>query len=84
MSFRHTYITEFLYKNGRDSELESIKKALEIEGTVDWNSSQNDPQLGYFHGVIKDLDGYDTKNREQEIIDTLRKVGCDIKIVFES
>jgi len=83
MSFRHTYITEYLYKHGRDAELEAIKNALEKEGTVTWEGSSNDNQLGYFHGVIKDLDSYDTKNREEEIIKELEKVGCKIKIVFE-
>ena len=83
MSFRHTYITEYLYKNGRDKELEAIKNALEKEGTVNWFCSSNDNQLGYFHGVIKDLNSVDTKNREQEIIKELEKVGCKIKIVFE-
>ncbi len=84
MSFRHTYITEFLYNNGRDEKLKAIKDILEKEGTVNWEPSFNDNQLGYFHGVIKDLNSYDTKNREQEIIHKLKKVGCDIKIVFES
>ncbi len=83
MSFRNTYITEFLYKHGRDEELETIKKALEEEGTVNWSCSLNDSQLGYFHGVIKDLDGHDTKLREKEIVDKIENAGARIKIVFE-
>lgn len=83
MSFRHTYITEYLYKHGRDAELEAIKSALEKEGTVNWHGSSNDNQLGYFHGVIKDSNSFDTRTEYQNILERLEKVGCKIKVVFE-
>lgn len=80
MSFRHTYITEYLYKHGRDEELKSIETALDKYGTVNWHGENGQ---GYFYGVIKDLDSYETKNQEQEILDSLEKAGARIKIVFE-
>lgn len=82
MSFRHTYITEFFYKHDRQEELDKIQKALEKYGTVNWHSS-NDTEVGYFHGVIKDLDSYETKIAYQEILEDLEKNGVRIKIVFE-
>lgn len=83
MSFRHTYITEFLYKHGRDEELKKIREILEKWGTLNWQRSSTDNQLGYFHGVIKDLDGNEIKSQEQRILDELEKAGARIKIVFE-
>lgn len=83
MSFRHTFITEFLYKYDRQEELDKIRQALEeYSGNVKWEKAGQD-YYGYFHGTIKDLDSYETKNQEQEIINKLEKVGCKIKIVFE-
>ena len=81
MSFRHTYITEFLYKHGLEEELKNIKKTLGRFGTVNWNGRDG---LGYFHGVIKDLDSYETKENEKEIVHELEKLEVQIKIVFES
>jgi len=49
MSYRHTYITEFLYKSGKTDELILIEDALVKYGTVHW-SGRGDG-LGYFHGV---------------------------------
>lgn len=83
MSFRHTYITEYLYKHGKDDELRAIKDTLDELGTVNWHSSSSDNQLGYFHGIIKDLDGSQTKSEYQEIVEKLEKVNCRLKIVFE-
>ena len=83
MSFRHTYITEFLYKYGRKEELAKIQETLEEFGTVKWEGFSGDKQLGYFHGVIKDLDNHETKNQEQEIVKKLKGLDVDMKIVFE-
>lgn len=85
MSFRHTYITEYLYKAHRQDELEAIRKALDKWGTVDWvGQGQGASDIyGYFHGVIKDSNSFDTKRDEQQIIDELEKAGCKIKIIFE-
>lgn len=83
MSFRHTYITEYLYKHGRKNELQEIENALEKYGTVSWCPSSNDNELGYFHGVIKDLDSFSTKEEEKEIVNAIEKSGARIKIVFE-
>lgn len=83
MSFRHTYITEYFYKANREEELEAIRKVLEKWGSVKWEGQGTQKIYGYFHGVIKDLDSFETKSQEQEIINELEKVGCKIKIVFE-
>ena len=80
MSFRHTYITEFLYKVGRKDELNRIKKKLSEYGTVHWKGKDN---MGYFHGVIKDLDNNQTRVQYHEISNDLAKNGVRIKIVFE-
>ncbi len=85
MSFRHTYVTEYFYKANREDELEAIRQVLDKWGTVTWvgQGSGTEKIYGYFHGVIKDSNSFDTKNDEQKIIDELEKVGCRIKIVFE-
>lgn len=83
MSFRHTAITEFLYKSGKQQELDAIEKVLNEYGYFEW-SGKGMPQLGYFHGVIKDLNGTDTKEEEQKLIDEiLEETGVRIKIVIE-
>ncbi len=83
MSFRHTAITEFLYKGGQPQELDAIEKVLNEYGHFEW-CGKGMPQLGYFHGVIKDLNGYDTKEAEQRLIDEiLEETGVRIKIVIE-
>lgn len=82
MSFRHTYITEFLYKANGEAELKAIHDALDKYGTVNWEGKGMEG-LGYFHGVIKDLNGFDTKDAEQEIIKDLESKGVRIKIVLE-
>lgn len=85
MSFRHTYVTEYFYKSGKENDLKIIRSVLEKWGTVKWEGQgiNTEKIYGYFHGVIKDLDRYETKKDEQKIIDDLAKVGCRIKIVFE-
>lgn len=82
MSFRHTYVTEFLYKSGRQEELDAIRNCLEKYGTAEW-IGRGMEGLGYFHGIIKDLDSYETKNMEKEIIEDVLKNGARIAIVFE-
>lgn len=82
MSFRHTYITEFLYKFGKEEEIEKIRDALQKYGTAEWK--RGGEGLGYFHGVFKDLNGQEIKNSEREIIKDIEdKTGVKIKIVFE-
>lgn len=85
MSFRNTYVTEYFYKYGKENELEAIRQVLDKWGSVTWEGQgiRTDKIYGYFHGVIKDLNSFDTKEDEQKIIDELEKVGCRIKIVFE-
>lgn len=83
MSFRHTYITEFLYKHGKGDELWKIREVLDSLGTVWWHGSQSDNELGYFHGFIKDFDSIETKNNEETILEKLKELGVDIKIVYE-
>jgi hypothetical protein len=84
MSFRHTYITNFLYKapplNG---DLVLIKEILSKYGTVEWGGK--DEMLGFYYGIIRDSDGKDTLNQnvQQEINDNLEKFGAEIKIVYE-
>jgi hypothetical protein len=80
MSFRNTFVTEFLYKADLPEEIRKIENALSQYGSVTWTGHDG---LGYFHGVIKDLDGFQTKSEEKEIVEALEKVGCRIKIVLE-
>lgn len=80
MSFRHTYITEFLYKANSEAELKKIEDALQEFGSVFWRGREG---MGYFYGVIKDLNGQDTKLEEENIIKKLADLGVRIKIVFE-
>lgn len=87
MSFRNTYITNFLYKANSKHELDQIENVLSKYGTVNWQGGTNEgsKNLGYFHGVIKDLDGYQTKSEESEIISAINDLDLrvEIKIVFE-
>lgn len=82
MSFRHTYVTEFLYKAGVPNELQKVEQALLKHGTARWQG--NDNGLGYFHGVIKDSNGHDIKENEEEILKEVLEAGAVIKIVFET
>lgn len=81
MSFRHTAITEFLYKYGED--MTPIKEVLNEYGKFTWvGGSAN---LGYFHGVIKDYDGYETKNQKKFIEQDIKKrTGIILKIIIEN
>lgn len=83
MSFRHTAITEFIYRGGSPDEVDAIADVLAKYGHFEWqHTSMNG--LGYFHGIIKDLNGSDIKNEEETIIaDVLEKCGVRIKIVLE-
>lgn len=84
MSFRHTYITNYMYRHGQAKELAFIKDMLEKHGTVNWSCSSNNGQLGYFHGVIKDSNSFDVKEKEgPELIKELKSHGIDIAIVYE-
>lgn len=84
MSFRHTCITQFLYKSDSAQELNAIHELLSEYGKFQWHGVGLSPDAcGYFHGIIRDLDSYETKALEQEIIDKLKAVGVDIKIVYE-
>jgi hypothetical protein len=80
MSFRHTFITEFLYKYGREDELKQIEEALKEFGTVEWRGHDG---LGYFFGVMKDLDGNEMKSLEVEIKNKIALAGARVEIVFE-
>lgn len=81
MSYRHTYITEFIYKAGDPHALKEIEEALgEYCDTVHWKGRDG---MGYFHGVIKDLNGQDTALEQEEIIRKLAKRNVRIKIVLE-
>ena len=80
MSFRHTYITEFLYKATLPEELKKIEETLNIFGVVFWHGHNN---MGYFHGIIKDWNGIDVKNEEEKIVKKLKDMGVNIKIVIE-
>lgn len=84
MSFRHTTITEYLYKHGKPDELKNIEEVLMEYGYFRWQGSDGDNEYGYFHGTIKDLDSFETKIKEIEIIDDIyRRTGVQVKIVFE-
>ncbi len=85
MSFRHTYITDFLYRGGETGEesLKNIEETLNKYGTVN-KEFRGVEGWGYFHGIIKDLDSYETKEKEEEIIETLKDLGVNLKIVYES
>ncbi len=81
MSFRHTYITNFLYRHGKQEEMDAIKDILAEYGTVDFVGRDN---LGYLHGVIKDLDGAQIKETvEQELTARLKEFGVNILINYE-
>jgi hypothetical protein len=81
MSFRHTVITEFLYKANSHGELNKLETLLNDYGNFKWQGNDN---LGYFHGIIKDLNGIDTKEQENEIVEhILKETGVRIKIVIE-
>ena len=81
MSFRQTFITEFLYKNGRNEELLDIKKRLESIARIVYFSGDLKRGYGYFHGVIKDLYPTETKEHIKEIKKIIGKTR--IKIVYE-
>lgn len=82
MSYRHTFITEYLYMFPKEAELAAIQESLEEYGDVSWHG--NNSGTGYFHGVIKDLDGHQTKSQEEEIaIHMLQKHGVRIRIILE-
>ena len=81
MSYRHTFITNFLYKYGQTKDLKKIAEVLnKYSSNIHW---QGQRQMGYFHGTIKDLDGSQTELEESEIIKSLKEVGVEIKIVYE-
>lgn len=84
MSFRHTYITEFLYKGTEESrpELQKISDVLDEYGTVKWEGGGM-PGLGYFHGVIKDSDSFSSKEHDKEVKDKLKELGVRIEIIYE-
>jgi hypothetical protein len=83
MSFRHTYTTEYLYKNNREDEIKNIEELLKEYGTATWQGNRT-RGYGYFHGVIKDLDGHTVKNIESKIlVKRLKKLKVKIKIVYE-
>lgn len=83
MSFRHTFITEFLYKSNKQDELDAIRKKLEEYGHVEWRGGGMEG-LGYFHGIIKDSNGHDTKNEKEKIInEILIKTGVRLEIIIE-
>lgn len=84
MSFRHTYITEFLYKGTiqTQEELRKISEVLDGYGTVKWEGGGM-PGLGYFHGVIKDSDSFSSKEHDQEVRDKLKELGVRIEIIYE-
>ncbi len=84
MSFRHTFITEFIYRGneGGELELEKVKKVLEeYTSFVEWKGQSG---CGYFYGIIKDLNDFDTKNQEDEIVEKLKELGVRLKIVYEN
>lgn len=82
MSFRHTFVTEFLYKGDKVEELKLIFRTLEKYGNVEW-VGRGLKGLGYFHGVMKDLNSFDTKEMEKDITQELSKLGVRIQIIFE-
>lgn len=86
MSFRHTYITQFLYKYRCEKELKAIRDTLEKHcdyGTVHWYSAGK-PYYGYFHGVIKDMDSYEVKIKDSKRLGkAMKKLGIRFKIVYE-
>ena len=84
MSFRHTVITEFLYKFGREDELAKIAKVLDKYGNFKFQEGGGKPYYGYFHGIIKDGDGHQTKLEEESIIkDVFDQTDVKLKIVYE-
>ncbi len=81
MSFRHTFVTEFLYRFNSAEERYKIQDILKkYARAVYWQGHNN---VGYFHGVITDLDSFQTKIQYQETLEELEKAGVRIKIVFE-
>ena len=81
MSFRATYTTQFLYKYGKDNELEEIRAALEKYcRSVYWQGRDG---MGYFHGTINGLYPEETVKYEQEIVPELLKKGIIIRINHE-
>lgn len=84
MSFRHTFVTRFLYKFDQEEWLKEAEAILsKYSGNVEWRDCGSNSQYGYFHGVIKDLDGQETLLKEKEILEELEKAGIRIKIVYE-
>ena len=83
MSYRHTVITEFVYKDKQDKWVVDVLDFLNSYGAFKFEKT-SDWLAGYFHGIIRDLDGQEIKNREEEITKEIReKTGLKIKIVFE-
>jgi hypothetical protein len=82
MSFRHTFITEFLYryKDG-EQEPQEVRQALEkYASSVFWNGRDG---MGYYYGVIKDLNGSDSKKEDKQLKEELAKVNCRIEVIYE-
>ena len=82
MSYRNTYITEFLYRYNKLDDLAKIREKLDSFGTVEWYGDEHG--MGYFHGRIKGLYYNEIETQEKEITDELLKLGVRIKIVHET
>lgn len=84
MSYRATYITEFLYRNGQDKEMIEIKEILEKYCcSIIWHGRKGYDGVGYFHGIIKGLYDGQTEKDEKVIKKELKKYRVRIKIVHE-
>jgi len=84
MSFRNTAITEYLYKYGREKDLDKILEVLNEYGYFRYYHSPGQRYFGYFHGVIKDLDGLETRLNEKEIlVDIKKRTGIRLVINYE-
>ena len=83
MSYRHAFITEFLYRHQEgQSEPIDVREVLEKYASyIKWEG--NNESLGYYHGIIKDLNGEDTKQIVEQIKEELSKVNCRIEIIIE-
>jgi hypothetical protein len=48
--------------------------------SVFWNGRDG---MGYYYGVIKDLNGSDSKQEGKQLKEELAKVDCRIEVIYE-
>lgn len=83
MSYRNTFITNYLYLYGRDEFWVDIEKTLKKHcDSVHWHPSGK-PYFGYFHGIIKGLSPDEFKDKEDSFKSIMHDLGVKVTIIYE-